>query len=149
MDGTPIGRTLANRILNITSARYAAELIAKFYNSSMNRHLSIHPSHVNTNGSHINLIDHTGQIFHVKFANETFHKFGEFYSDYDSEEGESIDKSVIDSLKDNDLVFFAQPDIIRKCLVEDIKKYGFIRENIADNKTMTYSIALSRLEIFG
>lgn len=135
-------------VLNITSARYGAELIKKFYNQTMNRHLSIHPSHVNSNGSHIDLLDDTGQIFHVKFATESFHKFGDFYQEYSGEEGESIDKSVIDKLKDTDLIFFTQPETIRKCLVEDIKKYGFIRENQTDNKTKTYSIALSRLEVF-
>jgi hypothetical protein len=139
---------LTDQILNITSARYAAEIIAKFYNSVMNRQLSIHPNHINTNGSHVNLLDQSGQIFHVKFANENFHKFGEFFNDYSGEEGESIDRSIIDRLKDSDIIFFAQPEIIRKCLVEDIKRFGYVRENEADDNTETYSIALSRLEVF-
>lgn len=135
-------------VLNITNARYGAELIQNFYNQNMNRSLSIHQRHFNINGHHIDLIDHTGQIFHVKFATETFHKFGEFYTEYSGEEGESIDKSIVDRLKDTDLIFFCQKEVIRKCLVEDLKKYGFIRENLSDNRTKTYSIALSRLEVF-
>jgi len=135
--------------INITSAEYAARLISSFYNN-LGREFSIHPSHVNPKGKHINLIDaKTGQIFHIKFATEQFHKFGEFFPEYSGEEGESVDRSVVDKeLRNNDIIFFCQPEIIRKCLVEDLKKFAFIRENDADDGIETYSIALSRLDIF-
>lgn len=135
--------------LNIPNARYASLFIKEFYNQYTGREFITKTSHVNLNGSHIDLIDSkTGQVFHIKFSTENFHKFGEFYTGYSEEEGESIDKSVVDRLRDTDVIFFAQPDIIRKCLVEDMKKFGFIRQNIADNKTQTYSISISKLEVF-
>ncbi len=55
---------------------------------------------------------------------------------------------VDQQLRDSDMIYFCQPEIIRKCLVEDLKRYSFIRENDADGGTETYSIALSRLDIF-
>ena len=132
---------MMNRV-NIVSAQYASKLVRLAYPF---KELVVKKSHVHKYGSHIRLIEpKTGKRFHIKFARDTFKKFGLFFPDYAGEEGESIDKSVVDELDDNDIIFFARPEAINKIFVGDLKEKAYLRMNDSEG-VETYSIALSEL----
>ena len=69
-------------------------------------------SNMGTTGRHIDIIERDTRIkHHIKFALESFHKFSEFF-DTDEGEGETLDKEVLDKLKDEDFLYFGYPDKI-------------------------------------
>jgi len=132
---------MMNRV-NIVSAKYASKLVILAYPFKI---LVVKKSHVHEYGNHIRLTEQkTGKKFHIKFARETFKKFGLFYPEYAGEEGESIDKTVVDELDNDDIIFFARPEAINKIFVGDLKEKAYLRYNKTE-QVETYSIALSEL----
>ena len=69
-------------------------------------------SNMGTAGKHIDLTEiDTGKKHHIKFALESFHKFSEFFNT-DEGEGETLDRGVLDKLKDEDILYFGYPEKI-------------------------------------
>ena len=87
-------------------------------------------SNMGRTGKHIDIIEKdTGKKHHIKFALESFHKFSEFFNT-DEGEGETLDKEVLDKLKDEDFLYFGYPDKIlfttKKEFVRILIKYSLM-----------------------
>lgn len=127
----------------IDSALTASKIIQCVY---IWRLLELSPGYFNRNGSHVRLIDqNTSTIFHVKFANEPFKKFGEYYPEFRNEDGESINKDAIIDLKDNDIIFFCRPNNINRMFVDDFLRESYIRTTLSNE--VVYSIPIKKLDI--
>lgn len=115
--------------MQFTSAREVAEFVKSAY-KLQGRALGLSPGFKNEVGEHIRLVDqNTGTLFHVKYAQQHFKKFGEFFPEFGKGEGESISTEVVKTLKDNDIIFFGGPNGILRIFVGDLKEKGIAREN--------------------
>ena len=96
-------------------------------------------------GKHIDIIEKdTGKKHHIKFALESFHKFSQFFNT-DEGEGETLDKEVLDKLREGDILYFGYPD---KILFTTKKE--FIRRNLwrkMNNGVEVCSYPIKNLEI--
>lgn len=131
--------------MTFTSSRDVAEFVRSAYRL-VGRSLSISPGFKNEVGEHIRLIDqNTGIVFHVKYSQQHFKKFGQFFPEHGKGEGESISTEVMKQLRDNDLVFFGGPNGILKIFAGDIREKGVCRDNekYADS---TYSVGIEFCE---
>jgi hypothetical protein len=69
-------------------------------------------SNMGTTGRHIDIIERdTGIKHHIKFALEPFHQFSKYFNT-DEGKGETLDKEVLEKLKQGDFLYFGYPDKI-------------------------------------
>jgi len=85
-------------------------------------------------------------VFHVKFANESFHSLGKFFPEWDGEEGESININSVDYLNSSDHIVFVTPNYIKTLEVGKLKNRG--KKRIQRNGQVNYCIPVSYLEDF-
>jgi len=85
-------------------------------------------------------------IYHLKFANESFHSLGKFFPEWEGEEGESINVNSISHLNSSDHIIFVTPLYIKTIDVDKLKNRGKMRTQ--KNGEVTYSIPVSFLEDF-
>lgn len=106
-----------------------------------------HHLHHTAKANHVALIEKiSGKVHHVKFAKEPFYSFGYYFKQFPHEHGDSLDEEVVESLKDDDVIYFAYPDIIYK-----IEKSYFIQPQLwRDTKrgTKTCSFPINNMEVF-
>ena len=108
-----------------------------------------HPTHKNPNGLHVYLKSLEYDItYHIKFAREPFMTFGYMFRQYAGQIGETLDKEILDDLKDTDVLFFAYPDKIYYCSVSTFREFAMQRVNDADNGKATLSIPMTKLMRF-
>lgn len=108
-----------------------------------------HPIHHNENGIHVYLKNIKDDVtYHIKYATSPFMTFGYVFRQYQGEIGETLDKEVIDSLKDSDVLFFAQPNKIYYCSVSKFKEFMLQRPNDKSQGKITYSVPMKILERF-
>jgi len=132
---------MTQRVMDFQNAKQVAYFIKSEY-AKLDRPLFFQPNFKNPDGQHMRLIDQENRkIFHVKFARERFHKFSIMYPSSGSGEGESISNEVIKDLKDNDLIFFGNPQEILTVFVGDLKEMGVLRNNDR-SRDRTWSIGL-------
>ena len=104
-------------------------------------------THHTRDGIHINLIEkNTNKTHHVKFSKEPFHAFGYFFKAWKGEKGDSLDDSVLETLQDTDVLYFAYPDKILKTEKERFVQPKLYRKN--NKGILTCSFALSDMEVF-
>lgn len=136
---------MSKQDITFGSAKHIAKFVQYAY-SEIGRPLAISPGFKNEMGDHLRLIDpNSGTVFHVKFAHERFKTFSRFFPEKGSGEGESISTEVVKNLKDNDVIFFGNPNEILKIFVGDLKKFGVIREN-EKFKDHTWSVGVEFCE---
>jgi len=99
---------------------------------------------------HMNLVqtltDGKTRIHHIKFTKTHYHTFGVRFPKWSGEEGESINKEIIDSLPENSIIYFVMPTEIYKITRKDILQYNCLWY-IKDVRPV-YSVPLSALEPF-
>lgn len=131
--------------MTFASAKHIAEFVKSAY-SNLGRQLVISPGFKNENGDHYRLIDqNSGKIFHIKYAQQHFKKFGEFFPEFGKGEGESVSTEVVKDLKDDDLIFFGGKDEILKIFVGDLKEKGVCRDNEKYSDS-TWSVGIEHCE---
>jgi len=105
---------------------------------------------------HMNLIEELGdnipdnlvktRTHHVKFTKRHYETFGFKFPKWSGEEGESINKEIIDVLPENSIIYFVMPDSIWTITRKDILEYNCLWY-IKDVKPV-YSVPLSALKEF-
>jgi len=102
-------------------------------------------THHTKQGAHVNLIDKkSGQVHHVKFSKEPFYAFGRIF-DYGDMQGDSLDEKVVDSLKDDDRLYFAYPTKIYTCSLKDFTSWNLWRDTKHGTKTCSYALTCVNL----
>lgn len=120
---------MSQQSMKFTSAKDVAEFVKREYKLT-GRGLSLAPGFKNEVGEHFRLIDqNTGTTFHIKYAQEHFKKFGQFFPEFGKGEGESISTKVMAQLKDNDVIFFGGKDGILMIFAGDVREKGVCRDN--------------------
>ena len=101
--------------------------------------------------SHFYSIDIKGRKHWIKFDRENFLTFGKHFPENEGKLGETIDKEVVDDLKDDDIIYFAKPDRIYFIKVKTIRDSCRDRINNTDKSTtVSFPIELlERLQGFG
>lgn len=89
--------------------------------------------------------DNSGRKHYIKFDRENFMSFGQQFREYNCTIGETIDKEVLDSLEDNDIIYFAKPDRVYFIKVKTIRDSCRDRINDTD-KSQTVSFPIKLLE---
>ena len=98
-------------------------------------------------GTHINLIDtERNQIHHIKFVREPFRYFGKYFPQYKGELGDSLEENFVDSLRDDDWIYFCYPNKILR-----VKKKDFIKPQLwrdTNHGAKTCSFPLYAMDVF-
>lgn len=84
-------------------------------------------------------------VYHIKFSKEPFYTFHKFFPKY-KEDAETINKDILDTLTDDDVIIFAYPKGIRYSDVRTIKKLNLIYNQ--RNGETVYCVPLSKLTEF-
>lgn len=96
---------------------------------------------------HIELISKDNhRVHYVKYSKLPFQKFGQFFSEWAGEEGESLDNDVIQRLGFNDTLYFAHPDKIYKIELRDFIKPKLTRTT--KKGTLTWSFPIDLMDTF-
>ena len=99
---------------------------------------------------HMNLIEklenNNTRIHHIKFTRNHYHTFGVRFPKWNDEEGESINKEIIDNLADNSIIYFVMPDSIWTITRKEIVDYDC--QWLFKDVRPVYSVPLSALKEF-
>ncbi len=133
-------------IKNVKQASWIIEIMLK--NNGINT--VKHPIHHNPNGQHVYLkcTEQFDVTYHIKFATEFFMSFGDIFRQYKGQVGETLDKEIVDKLRDTDVLFFAYPDKIYYCSVSTFREFAMQRANDADGGKITLSVPIRILQRF-
>jgi hypothetical protein len=100
----------------------------------------------NNNQYHFELIEHEGyQAHHVKFSKLPFKKLAKFYPNVTSE-GDSINAEYLFGLISTDWIYFAQPSIIYRVKVIEVKQEALTR--LTSQEETTYSFPFNKMKVF-
>jgi len=83
---------------------------------------------------------------HIKFTKEHLHYFGRIFPKWEGEEGESINKEIIDQLPEDSIVYFVMKTEIYKITRKEIIEYDC--QWLIKNVRPVYSVPLSALTPF-
>jgi len=101
----------------------------------------------NKNGTHAQFRDEdTGTKYWCKFDRGNFSSFGRQFREHKNTVGETINKDIIDYLKDSDIIVIGKPNAIYMVSVKKIKENGRDRLNDADGGIQTISFPVKILE---
>ena len=105
-------------------------------------------THHNPKSAHINLIEKsTGRCHHIKFAKEPFHAFKHYFGKISKgDKGETLDERVLDSLEENDMLYFGYPDKIYNCLKKEFT--GARLSRTMKSGINVFSFPIECLELF-
>ena len=87
----------------------------------------------------------TGRKHWIKFTNENFHTFGSQFREYRGTVGETINKAILDMLKDTDILYFGYPMYIYTISVGEFREN--LRNRVNDSEGIeTVSIPICMLK---
>ena len=137
------------KIMHFHNAKVASQFIQRVLEKKFKRIVQIQHNPTEKR-LHMNLIeklpDGTTLTHHVKFTKTHYHTFGVRFPKWSGEEGESINKEIIDGLSENSIIYFVMTEEIYTMTRKDVIDYNC--QWLIGGVRPVYSVPLSALTPF-